>query len=189
MLVTCGVAREFSGRSVATRFRFRRIKIDKSMSHRESAVIFYRTSSGRIPVRRLRASSMNVDTIRASHRIHIENEQQLETAFAEYRQGPYRAFHFSHAEPHPWLAVLINDSTAYVHYFPTEGHAGFQSIAAPAPTGDSQQTVHFLQAGGCEADGFDMPTYTTVSAELGIAAARQFLHTPSLPTCIQWDEL
>jgi hypothetical protein len=132
---------------------------------------------------------MNADTIRPNHRIQIDDEQQLGSAFHDYRQGSYGAFHFSHAEPYPWLAVLINGSVAYIHYFPTEGHAGFQSVAVPAPTGDSQQTVHFLQAGDCEADGFDMPAYTTVAADLGLAAARQFLHTRSLPKCIRWEEL
>ena len=132
---------------------------------------------------------MNADTIRPNHRIQIDSEQQLESAFYDYRKGPYGAFHFSHADPHPWLAVLINDTAAYVHYFPSDGHPGFQSLAVPASATDSDETVRFLQAGGCEADGFDLPTYTTVPADLGLAAARQFLHTSSLPNCINWGEL
>jgi len=132
---------------------------------------------------------MNADTIRPNHRLQIENEQQLESAFYEYRQGSYGAFHFFHADPFPWLAVLIHASVAYIHYFPTEDQAGFQSRGLATPLAPEPQSFHFLQAGGCEADGFDLPAEVTVPVEIGLDVARRFFRTPSRPTCILWEEL
>jgi len=132
---------------------------------------------------------MNADTIHPAHRIQIENDQELEAAFHDYHLGSYLAFHFFHVTPAPWLAVLINGSKACLHYFPAGDHPGFQSVAVPSLATTSAGTIHFLQSGGSEADAFDLPASMVVSAELALAAAREFLHAPTLPTCIKWQEL
>jgi hypothetical protein len=132
--------------------------------------------------------TVNADTIHSNERIQIESQQELESAFYKYRQGSYGAFDFNHASPFPWLSVLINGTTAYVHYFPSDGHPGFHSVANAGehPTG---QTIHFLQSGGDEGSSFDIDRSMTVSIELAFSAAKQFLSKPSLPTCILWEEL
>ena len=131
---------------------------------------------------------MEVDTI--SGRIHVHNQQQLAAAFRERRQGAFAAFDLFLPQPYPWLSVLINGSLAYLHYFPAEGHPGFQSWASAAPaSAATDQTVHFLQSSGSEADSFDLPRSTVVPAELALLAAQQFFGAPGLPTCIPWREL
>lgn len=130
---------------------------------------------------------MNADTIIPNHRLQIRTEEELESAFAEWRQDVYAAFHFSHDLPHPWLSVLLNGSVAYIHYFPAPDHPGFQSLNPNPAAGD--HCTRFLQAGGCEADGFDLPAYSLIPAETGLAAAREFLHSTARPSCLAWSEL
>ena len=133
---------------------------------------------------------MNADTILPNHRKQIENEQQLDSLFFEVRQGPYGSFGFSHADPFPWLGVLINDSAACIHYFPFDGHPGFHSMAeAGSRSADSEETLHFRQLAADDGSSFDLPVYMTVPVEVALSVAKQFLAAPSLPSCIQWEEL
>jgi hypothetical protein len=122
--------------------------------------------------------------------MQIENEQQLEAAFYGIRQGPYGSFEFSHAAPFPSLCILINDSAACIHYFPSEGHPGFHSIAeVGSQPSASDETLHFRQFADDDGSSFDLPVYMTVPVEVALSAAKQFLSAPSLPNCIQWEEL
>lgn len=100
---------------------------------------------------------MNADTINSHERIQIESQQELESALNKYRQGSCGAFDFTHAGPFPWLSILINGTTAYIHYFPSDGHPGFHSVANVGEQLTSQ-TIHFLQSGGDEGGSFDIDT-------------------------------
>ncbi|MGM9485434.1 Imm1 family immunity protein [Roseateles sp. NT4] len=130
---------------------------------------------------------MNADTIAPKHCLQIRSEAELESAFQACKQGAHAAFHLSHDQPYPWLSVLVNGSLACTHYFPEPAHPGWQSLNPDPAAGEG--TTRFLQAGGCEADDFDMPEYTLVSAEAELAAAKEFLLSPERPSCIRWAEL
>ncbi len=131
---------------------------------------------------------MEIDTI--TGRVHVRDHQQLALVFRECRQGAFGAFDLSHQEPFPWLSILINDSLACLHYFPVEGHPGFQSQAGSGlPPTATDETVHFLQSSGSEGDSFDLPLSVAVPVELALLAAQQFFDTSALPNCIQWWEL
>jgi hypothetical protein len=131
---------------------------------------------------------MIAETINPLEQLEVESDQELESLFRDCRSGPYGAFFFSHSHDWPMLSVLLHDSFACVHYFPTDGEAGYHSItdgSFPASGG----TLHFLQPGGHEGHSFHIDASMIVSVGTALSAAREFLTTPSRPTCIQWGEL
>ena len=105
------------------------------------------------------------------------------------RRGAYGAFLlWDQDQGGPSLSISINGDVAYLHYWSgAKGHAGFQATGM-TPPGCPEQ-VHFLQAGGVEADSFDLPGTTLVGVEIAYRAAREFLATGTCPTCIRWLEL
>jgi len=93
----------------------------------------------------------------------------------------------SHEDDYPALSVQLNHDIAYLHYFSKEDHPGYQprGMTPKGCTGD----YHFLQTNNCEADSFDMPDYTLVSAETAYLAAIEFFHAAVLPESVAWTEL
>jgi hypothetical protein len=82
----------------------------------------------------------------------------------------------------PTLAIHMNGDAAYLHFFPTDRHPGFQAVGDK----DAKGNVTFTQEG--EVD-FSMPRTVVVSIARAYEAAAQFFERPSLPSCIEWTEL
>jgi hypothetical protein len=117
----------------------------------------------------------------------IDTEDVLLTRLRSVRRGVYGAFMLSHADLYPALSVQLNHDFAYLHYFPGEDHPGYQprGMTPNGCTGD----YRFLLTNNCEADSFDMPAYTLVSAQAAYAAAIDFFRAPVLPNSVTWFEL
>ena len=88
---------------------------------------------------------------------------------------------FSH-DTHPCLAILIHGDDCCLHYFPREGHPGFQSAGAPSSevraffTNTPSETIHL----GADA---------VVSVAEARAAAAEFFTNGSRPTSVRWHQL
>lgn len=117
----------------------------------------------------------------------INTVDRLLARLTSVRRGDYGAFELSHTDDYPALSICLNSNIAYLHYFPAVGHAGYQPHDM-TPNGCDGH-CHFLQTNHCEADSFDMPDYTIVSAETAYAAAIDFFHAPELPKSIRGLEL
>lgn len=80
------------------------------------------------------------------------------------------------------MVISINRDLAYLHFFPEDGHPGFQAVGDVTSGGD----VTFKQEGQGE---FSMPRAVVVSVEQAYQAAAEFFRTSQLPACIKWTEL
>ncbi len=117
--------------------------------------------------------------------IFVENETQLLERLRSVRSGFSGAFSLFHDQTIPSLSVHIYQHFAYVHYFPEEGHPGFQpSEMTPAGT---PATVDFLMTDGSAT--IEMPADTICRVEDAYRAAIEFFQTRTMPTCINWFEL
>jgi hypothetical protein len=128
---------------------------------------------------------MNIDDFDKTGLV-ILTPADLRKRLQSVRRGRYGAFHLYH-DYYPMLGVYINDTIAYLHYFPSEDHPGFQPHDM-TPDG-CPSDVHFLQTDGSEADSIDAPDSTLVSVDAAYAAAVEFFHLATLPPSISWFEL
>ena len=103
------------------------------------------------------------------------------------RRARYGAFHICAREEYPYLALHLNGDVAYLHYFPSDGHPGFQPTV---PDGtDVVADVHFLNLDGTESGAFDMPRSTLISVDDAVTAVREFARDSEPPPSIEWFEL
>ena len=117
----------------------------------------------------------------------ITTEGELISRLQTVRRGEYGAFFLYHEELFPMLSIQFNGDLAYLHYFPSEDHPGYQPCRMTPD--DCESDVHFIQLDGDEANSFDMPRETLVSVEAAYAAATAFLHKTALPASVSWLEL
>ena len=103
------------------------------------------------------------------------------------RRDKYGAFHLCANEEYPYVALHVNGDVAYLHYFPSDGHPGFQSTLVDGNAVDAD--IHFLNLDGTEAGAFDMPRSTLISLDDAITAVREFARDGQLPPSIAWFEL
>ena len=80
----------------------------------------------------------------------VTTEAELLARLRSVRRGRYGAFFLYHVVRHPFLSIQFNGDIAYLHYFPSENHPGFQPRGV-TPENCSEH-VHFLQTDGGEAD-------------------------------------
>lgn len=122
---------------------------------------------------------------------HIANivttEAALLSRLRSVRRGEYGAFFLYHTIAHPALSIQFNGDIAYLHYFPADDHPGYhpRDMTPDGCAGD----VRFLQTNGSEADSFDMPFNTLVSADVAYIAAVEFFRSAKLPRSVSWFEL
>ena len=119
--------------------------------------------------------------------VDIADKTALIHRLRSVRRGRYGAFILSHQDLYPCLFVHFNDTLAYVHYFRSEDHPGFQPNGLP-PDGCTQGG-HFLQVDGSEADSIDVPPCAVVAADIALSAACDFLKSSALPPSVSWFEL
>lgn len=129
---------------------------------------------------------MNIDDFDGS--TIISNEADLLDRIKSVRNGKYGAFMmYDIAKPYPALSIQINDDVAYLHYFPSDDHPGYQPQGMAPKSCD--ESVYFLQTTGLHSDGFDMPNSTLVSTDMAYTAAVEFFRSSDLPQSIFWSEL
>jgi hypothetical protein len=117
----------------------------------------------------------------------VTTEADLLARLRTVRRGLYGAFFLYHEHPHPMLSVQFNGDVAYLHFFPSDDHPGYQPCRMTPDGCDGD--VHFLQTNGTEADSFDMPNDTLVSADDAYVAAAEFFRSADLPPSVSWFEL
>ncbi len=114
----------------------------------------------------------------------VESETQLLERLHSVRSGPYGAFELAHEQAFPSLFVHIYQQFAYIHYFPEDGHPGYQPKQMTPR--DSPSTVPFRMI---DASPLDMPAETLCTVDDAYHAAVEFFHDPAMPSCINWFEL
>ncbi|EGF24894.1 hypothetical protein [Rhodopirellula baltica] len=116
-----------------------------------------------------------------------DDAAQIADRLRTVRNGLYGASFVAGDSAYPCVAVHFNSDVAYIHYFPTDGHAGFQP-SGMTPSGVIAD-VHFLNVDGDEAGAYDMAASAVVDAETAIAAVLEFAANLQLPPSIDWFEL
>ncbi|WP_430453906.1 Imm1 family immunity protein [Rhodopirellula europaea] len=116
-----------------------------------------------------------------------DDTSQLAERLRGDRRDAYGAFHVSGDDAMPYISAHFNGDIAYVHYFATDGHPGFQPTDM-TPNGCPDE-VHFLNTDGAEAGAIDMPASALVDADTAIQAILEFAASGQMPQSIQWFEL
>ena len=117
-------------------------------------------------------------------RVSIDNEDELRLRLELVRKGEFGAFLLHHDKGYPALALHINGDVAYLHYYPSRGHSGYQAQDM-APSG-CEPKVRFLQLDGDEGNVFQVPDYTLVSTETAYETALEFFRRSEIPLSISW---
>ena len=120
-------------------------------------------------------------------RCQLETEEDLTNRLRTIRKGNFGAFILWHEDGGPSLWVHLNKDLAHLHFFPdaSGAHPGFQCSTGLASGGE----VRFLQTDGSEADSITVPRDAVIPVQHAYEAAREFLHTKTRPSSIQWLEL
>ncbi len=114
----------------------------------------------------------------------LTTESQLEEALRLHFTQDTAELWLSGEARFPCLAILVRGEHANVHWFPEEGHPGFQSVSEASDV-DGETTVTF-RAGGQETQ---VSRHWIVSADLARRAAREMFHSTDRPECLVWEEL
>lgn len=117
----------------------------------------------------------------------VATEVELLARLRTVRRGHYGAFVLYHEHPYPMLSVQLNGDVAYLHFFASKDHPGYQPCQMTPDGCDGD--VRFLQTSGTEADSFDMPSDALVRADVAYVAAAEFFRSAELPPSVSWLEL
>ena len=117
----------------------------------------------------------------------IDGDAQIETLFVtRYGQDVNEFWLYHGTQMRPAVAILANGDLACVHYFPHDGHPGFQSVG-PAP--GSIPAGRTMFASSTPTEKSSMPNSTVVPFSRALAVAKEFATSTKLPRCIGWFEL
>jgi Immunity protein Imm1 len=112
---------------------------------------------------------------------------EVDAALKRRARGDYNAFWLSHLpNEYPVLHIAVNGEVSYVHFFPGEGHPGFQSVAPAQPTPDDVHTSFLMTALG---DEMQVPSTSVVPFIVAVNASNEFARSRKLPDCVTWIEL
>jgi hypothetical protein len=115
----------------------------------------------------------------------IFGEDELLARLRSVRRGEDGAFVLSHGgEESLW--VHINGDTAFLCFFPRDGHPGFVPVGMWATR---RSDVRFLQVDGGEGSAIWISWDQLLPVEAAYQAAVDFLHSPSPPESASWSEL
>ncbi len=119
--------------------------------------------------------------------ISVESSEELVDLLSKAGNGDRATFYLSHLSPFPLLSVHLNDLHAYVHYFPSDQHPGFQSHHMTPE--DCPEEVSFHYAPGEAGDLITMPKSCVVHRDDAIKAASEFFGSLERPASLDWIEL
>jgi hypothetical protein len=88
---------------------------------------------------------------------------------------------------YPCLAIRVSGDAADVHYFPKEGHRGFQCLGGERLPKDGYTTL--VYEGSDPRDGEDTPNSFIVPVKTAHSIARVFLSSDQMSDAVSWFEL
>ena len=119
--------------------------------------------------------------------IELSDVSQIADRLRSVRNGTHGVCYIAGDANYPYVAVHFNGDVAYLHYFPSDDHPGFQPFGmTPANCADS---VHFLNIDGLDGGAFDMPASTLVDANTAVSAVLEFVANQVMPESVNWFEL
>jgi hypothetical protein len=95
------------------------------------------------------------------------------------------SYHMGH-QYSPSLLILARNDLAWMHFFPAVDHPGFISRGC-VPALDPQSVTTFYH--GSMTDKEEVNNSEVITYAQAEAAAKEFLLTNHLPTCVEWHEL
>lgn len=113
--------------------------------------------------------------------VHTKNE--VRRLLANRRTGGFDEIWLTGPTNFPNLVVAIGPPGAALHYFPEDGHPGWQSVGTP----DAPGSVEFRTNTPEEKN--EIAASAVVSTDMAARAMEQFLEDASLPDCVSWHEL
>jgi hypothetical protein len=118
----------------------------------------------------------------AKFREHIEvtTADELPKELQFRHDSSFGSFWFWH-EVGTELALMVNGSDAYIHYFPGGGHPGYQAAVR-----EGSDKILFL-ANNYEST--PMPKFTTLSLSQALIAVDEFFQSGRRPSAITWESL
>jgi hypothetical protein len=117
----------------------------------------------------------------------VSGDTELLAILASRYGEAVNEFWLSHAgHRFPAIVILANKDLACVHYLPEEFDPGYQSVG-PAEGIDPRGTTDFFVNTPTEILG--MLNRSVVKFSLAAEAAKEFLRSPQLPSCIKWFRL
>ena len=113
----------------------------------------------------------------------VRDSLALDRILARRFGADVNAFWITGEEPFPALAILVRGELASVHFFPHDGHAGFQSRG----TAPSQHPVTFCC--GSPTELIQVPSESVVAFDDARLAAHEVLSSFAMPQSLRWFEL
>lgn len=108
----------------------------------------------------------------------IEQELQFRT-----QKGVNEFILYYEEESFPYLVILANKDSAYLHYFKEEDDPGFRSIGNENEKGES---IFYTNT---DKEEVVIENMSIVNFSLAVMAAKEFYETKERPKCVKWDEL
>jgi hypothetical protein len=116
----------------------------------------------------------------------VNSEPELES-FLKRRFGEcVNEFWLSHGNKEPVLAIMVNGQLAVLHYFPKRRHAGFRSLGKIDGLDPQEMSIFFTQTAQQK---LSVLNSAIVPFDTALKIAREFLHAPERPSCVDWLEL
>jgi len=116
----------------------------------------------------------------------VVSAQDIEAALSRRHHNGMNSFWLSHGtEEFPYINILAKGDLAYVHYFPSERHPGFASVAKVSVDKPHETSVFFLYP----TEKVWILNGAVVPCSEALKAAKEFSITTAMPKSIQWFEL
>jgi hypothetical protein len=127
-------------------------------------------------------STLVIYDFRGKH--EVSSDFKMALVLGKLNEDGFNNFWLRHGdEEHPCLAILATEGLACVHYFPEDGHPGFQSVRLASELDPDGVTVFHC----CERT--TMPNSTVIPFSWALDVAKEFARSKWLPRCIEWLQL
>jgi hypothetical protein len=118
--------------------------------------------------------------------IEAHSDAELEVILERRFGDGVNGFWLAHEQEYPVISLLVNGSLATLVYFPEEFHPGFRSVGCLQELTPGEMTTFYLDNPRQEQP---MLNESVIHFSDALRAAKEFLHSESLPQSIKWSEL
>ncbi len=87
----------------------------------------------------------------------------------------------------PCMAMLVKNDYAYLHFFPEEGHPGFQSVGQDTDLDEDGDSTFYT--GSDSGEEVSVPNYAVLPFQMAVNAVKEFFETKEMPQSVDWEEL
>lgn len=115
------------------------------------------------------------------------NVESIAQVMKKQNDKGFNEFWISTETPFPFMAVLTNQSFAYVHFFDEEDSPGFSALSDADPEFDTDQVPVFYTNNCSEI--IEVEAGCVLNIDKAIKIVQEFFNTRQMPDCIQWDEM